>query len=207
MNRRGPGSRLQQVRLFTLLVLAVVLTPAPLAAWPASVYSKIFRDAQRPLPRALSTLLRDFESVLLQPCRQAPAADAVQKAIGEFSRMAGDPSIAVAAIRDAGCAIAALNDPQLDSFVAANSGRFAVVFYGYHDTIQNGNFAEFLRIRTEEHERLMRRLRRFSELPDRSDAIDISPLFGIASIAFSHAVSDVVNVWFHIWKSANGDLQ
>jgi hypothetical protein len=155
----------------------------------------------------LSALLRDFETVLLQPCGRLSAEEAAAVAISEFSNRSGDPRIAVAAIRDAGCAAVAMNDPQLDSFVDANFGKFAVVFYGYHDTIQNGNLGQFIRIRTEEHDRLMRRLRRFSELPNRSDTIDISPQFGIASIAFSHAVSDVANIWFHIWKSARGDLR
>src|SRR4030095_9531007 len=117
------------------------LIPSQLMAWPASVLNKILHDAQYPLPTPLATLLKDFNTVLAQPCKRLTIEEAANTAVAELKKRGGDLSAAVAADRGPGCAIAALNDPQLDSLVAAQSSKFEVVFYGHHDLIRMGDLA------------------------------------------------------------------
>lgn len=178
----------------------------PLYGWPNSAHINILHDAERAVPKKLATLLKDFDKVLIQSCATDTVESAVVRAISSFQKKNSDPAVSVAAMRDAGCAVAAVSDPELDPFIATNQSKFAVVFYGFDPLILDGKLNEYLKSRREQSARLLARLRRSSELPNRDSVLENSPQFGIASIAFSHAVTDVANVWYHIWKSSNGDL-
>src|SRR5439155_21328851 len=65
-----------RMRFAFFLLTSILFFSSPLHAWPESAYAKIFRDAGKPLPKSLSTLLKDFETVLLQPCTQRSVEDA-----------------------------------------------------------------------------------------------------------------------------------
>jgi len=197
----------KRIRFLVSLLLFFALIPTPVGAWPPASYFRIFQDARKPLPKALSTFLNDFESILRSPCRPVPVEQAIRQAISRLTQKDANPRDAAAAMRDAGCAAADINDPKLDSMVSSQANRFSVVFYGFDDRMLKGDIKGFLAARKDESERLLQRLRRYSELPDQSTAVETSPQYGIASIAFSHAVTDVANVWFHIWKEARGDLR
>jgi hypothetical protein len=189
--------------LLTFLSLA-----APAAAWPTAAYQRVFKSAGRHLPTALTAFLADFDGVLTRPCGASATVEAAAKAaIEQLSMKNADPSVAAAAIRDAGCAAVAMNDPGMDALILSNAGNFAVVYYGVHPAIDAGNIGEFAKIRNEEHAKLMARLKRSAELPNRNENVETSPEFGIASIAYSHAVTDVANVWLYIWKQSNGDMK
>src|SRR5688572_22401352 len=118
------------------LILAVLQIHVD--AWPAASYARIFQDARRPWPSALSTFLKDFEPVMLSPCRASTVEQAAQKAIAELAKKTPDPREAVAAMRDAACAMAEINDPKLDGLVSSQVNRFSVVFYGFDDRLVKG---------------------------------------------------------------------
>jgi hypothetical protein len=190
-----------------LLLSVVTLESAPTAmAWPEPAYSEIFANATRIMPGPLKQLLEDMEQSLHASCSQIPIGEAVERAVEEFGDPNGNLNGAIAAMREAGCAIAAMNDPELDPLVESQQQNFAVVFYGWHPLIQQGNFSEYLRIRNEERTQLLSRFDLSPQLPNLSENIEMSPEFGMAAIAFSHAVTDVANVWLYVWTRVKGAL-
>jgi hypothetical protein len=198
------SSRLARFGAACGLAGLLMAAPPSARAWPAGVYPAIFASARDILPRPFQQLLFDMESVLDQPCASQDVDTAIERAIAEFEDPTGSPLRAVAALREAGCAAAAMNDPGMNALVQDQAGRFSVVFYGWHPLVQEGDIAGYLELRREALRELAGRYERTSDLPNRSDVVELSPEFGMASIAYSHAVTDVANVWLYIWTSVNG---
>jgi hypothetical protein len=86
--------------------------------------------------------------------------------------------------------------------------KFPTVFYGLDPRFQLGSYldrtfarsAKFYPLVAEEYFRGGER-RTSAAFDDRSTA------FGIASISYSRAVTDVVNLYYYIWKEAGGDVR
>ncbi len=188
-------------------ILALLAFAQPAVAWPDAAYSEIFNNAAGVLPPPLKQLLEDIGFSPNPSCATTRVEGAVEQAIQEFSSPNGSLPRAISAMKDAGCAIAALNDPGMNALVESQQQNFALVFYGWHPVIEAGNLGEYLRVRNEERQRLLNRFGRSSELPNLSENVELSPEFGMASIAFSHAVTDVANIWLYVWTSVNGALQ
>lgn len=189
-----------------LTALAILALPGTVRAWPPVAYPAIFADALQTLPGPLRQLLEDMQPLLAQPCAPMPVDQAASLAISRFTEENGDLVGAVTALRDAGCAAAALDDPSLDALVESHRSRFTVVFYGWHPAIQALDLGAYLEFRREEVDNLKARFARTSELPNRSEMVELSPEFGMASLAYSHAVTDVANVWLYVWMSVNGSF-
>lgn len=86
--------------------------------------------------------------------------------------------------------------------------RFPTVFYGLDPRFRLPEYldktlartANFAPLMSEEYFRGGER-RTFGDFDDRSTA------FGVASICYSHAVTDLVNLYYYIWREAGGDVR
>jgi hypothetical protein len=110
---------------------------------------------------------------------------------------------------------AANDDPRLTplrndfaAYFESRLAKFPTVFYGLDPDFRLGAFldktlnrsAKFYPLVREEYFRNGER-RSSSEFDDRSTA------FGVASISYSRSVSDLVNLYYYIWKEAGGDVR
>lgn len=99
-------------------------------------------------------------------------------------------------------------EADYEAYFARRMTRFPTVFYGIRDlgTVDAvighalARSRRFNALLDEEYHR-GGRLRSSAEFDDRSTA------FGIASISYSRAVSDLVNVFYIVWREAGGDVR
>jgi hypothetical protein len=102
-------------------------------------------------------------------------------------------------------------DEDFRSFTAARLPRFRVVFDGYVvPSLERDDLRGFVGDLAERTRRLYPVLSASYVQRDGSVARgatfdDRHPVFGVASLSFSHAITDTARVWLYIWIRAGGD--
>ena len=97
---------------------------------------------------------------------------------------------------------------DFETYFERRLSKFPTVFYGLDPRFQLSSYldktfkrtAKFYPLISEEYFRTGSR-RTSAEFDDRSTA------FGVASICYSRAVTDLVNLYYFIWKEAGGDVR
>lgn len=134
-----------------------------------------------------------------------PMADVVQR-LGVLSHYVADANNPF----HVGSGDSRLLDSQRDyeQYFEQRMPRFATVFYGLDPDFQLSPYldrtfartAHFYPLLDEEYFRFGSR-RTASSFDDRSTA------FGVAAVCYSRAVTDLVNIYYYIWKQAGGDVR
>ena len=86
--------------------------------------------------------------------------------------------------------------------------RFPTVFYGLDPRFALPHYLDRTFTRTKNFAPLMsEEYFRSGKRHTSADFDDRSTAFGVASICYSHAISDIVNLYYYIWREAGGDVR
>jgi hypothetical protein len=86
--------------------------------------------------------------------------------------------------------------------------KFPTVFYGLDPNFRLAPYLDQTFERTAKFYPLIdEEYFRFDEEHTSDEFDDRSTAFGVASVCYSRAVTDVVNLYFHIWREAGGDVR
>lgn len=107
------------------------------------------------------------------------------------------------------------DDPRLDlshndfeTFFEQRMAKFPTVFYGLDPAFALSTYLDRTFHRTAAFYPLMsEEYFRFGDRRTGEDFDDRSTAFGVASICYSRAVTDLVNVYYYVWREAGGDVR
>ncbi len=107
------------------------------------------------------------------------------------------------------------DDPNLEAshhdyeqYFERRLSKFPTVFYGLDRNFQLRPYLDRTISRTSRFYPLMREeYFRFGTRRSSREFDDRSTAFGIASICYSRAVTDIVNLYYYIWRQAGGDVR
>jgi len=107
------------------------------------------------------------------------------------------------------------DDPRLEAshddyerYFESRMTKFPTVFYGLDTNFQLSSYLDRTFDRTAKFYPLIdEEYFRFGEEHDSAEFDDRSTAFGVASVCYSRAVTDAVNIYYYVWGHAGGDVR
>ncbi|HET7437771.1 MAG TPA: hypothetical protein VFN10_23905 [Thermoanaerobaculia bacterium] len=97
---------------------------------------------------------------------------------------------------------------DFEQYFERRLAKFPTVFYGLDPQFRLSSYLDRTFTRTARFYPLVREeYFRGGELRTSMDFDDRSTAFGVASICYSRAVTDLVNLYYYIWREAGGDVR
>ena len=138
--------------------------------------------------------------------RSGESMGLVTERLGILAHLVADANNPFHVAKDDSRLAASHND--FEQFFERKLAKFPTVFYGLEPRFQLSSYLDKTFARTAKFYPLMSEeyvrggtLRTSAQFDDRSTA------FGVASVCYSRAVTDLVNLYYYIWKEAGGDVR
>lgn len=154
------------------------------------------------LPNQIQREIRTSISIM----RERKPASSFVESLGRLAHLVGDANNPFRA-SDSDSRMAA-SQSDFEFYVDRRLKAVPTIFYGLSESFLLQTFIAESVTRSAGYYPLLRdeyfrdgRRRTSAEFDDRSTA------FGVASLSYSHAVTDLVNVYYHVWKEVGGDVR
>lgn len=219
-----------------LALTILFLLPTTTFAWTRAADEKIARESARLAPRDLREVLQKYGKQYAQGVDRAVAEEGVDihrehlrdsivketngivamirsnqpmllvaERLGFLAHLVGDANNPFHMNRDASL------DPAHEDFEHYFERRmqvFPTVSYGIHPNLQLEPYVDRIFRRTSNLLPLMNEeYSRGGERHTSAEFDDRSTAFGVASICYSHAVTDTANLYYYIWRQAGGAIR
>ena len=137
--------------------------------------------------------------------RGDPMAKVVER-LGVIAHLVADANNPFHVANDDSRLSLAQND--FEQYFERSLAKVPTVFYGLDDDDQPRRILEKTFARTRAFYPLLREeYFRGGSAHTSADFDDRSTAFGVASVCYSHAVTDLVNIYYYVWRKAGGDVR
>lgn len=211
-------------------VLLFLSIAAPAMAWTRASDLRIAEKSAELAPADLRLVIKKYNNEYLRGVDEALATegtdihrrrlreriDAQTRGIVKMIRTNQPMSLVVGELGNLSHLVGDANNPfhigdddaaarvDFEHYFERRLARFAPVFYGLNTNLVLNTYLDKMFARTTRFGPLM------SEEYSRGNGAtfdDRSTAFGVASVCYSHAITDTVNIYYFIWKEAGGSIR